>query len=61
MADFFLCMWSSLAASHHAHFDTAAFLQKNAFKAVSSLQRREGLEKVSKNVTVTKILSTIEH
>lgn len=28
VADFFLCVWSSLAASHHAHFDTAAFLQK---------------------------------
>lgn len=25
VADFFPCMWSSLAASHHAHFDTAAF------------------------------------
>lgn len=45
MADFSLCMWSSLAASHHAHFDTAAFLQKIAFKAVLSLQEEERLSK----------------
>lgn len=41
VADFLLCMWSSLAASHHAHFDSAAVSQKNALKAVSSLQWRE--------------------
>lgn len=37
LADSFLYMWSRLASSHHAHLDTAAFLEKNAFKAVSSL------------------------
>lgn len=56
LADFFPCMWSRLASSHHGHFDSAAFLQKNAFKAVSSLHIREALEKVLKYITMAKIL-----
>lgn len=49
VADFLLCMWSNLAASHHAHFDSVAVLQKkNAFKAVSVSGKRKFRESFQK-------------
>lgn len=53
LADLFLCMWSSLAALHHVHFDSFAFFPPE--KCIHSNIFFFGGD-LSKNIITTKIL-----